>query len=154
MALQRVLDEGLAALAARRPAGIKTGASSDGKSPVNLPNAITVAGLGATAVWLGGGSGWWALFGLAADELDGRVARATGQTSDLGSKLDWAGDIAMNAAVLAKLGQPYVYALPAIVVGQAALREAEWRPPVGSARALTTLFALWKDGFFSRKKAA
>lgn len=116
----------------------------------NLPNTMTIAGLASTAVWLGGGSGWWALAGLVLDELDGRVARATGETTETGSQLDWAGDVAMSTAVLAKLGAPYVYAASAVVAGQVALRSSDYRPTVGSARALLTLYALYKDGFFKR----
>lgn len=140
----------VAAPAARPPATLVAGPGTgkDEGSPINLPNAMTLAGIVCSTIWLAGGSGWFALAGLLLDELDGRVARATGQTTALGSQLDWAGDVALNAAVLAKLGAPYVYALPPIVVGQAALREEGWRPPVGSARALVTLFALWKAKFF------
>ena len=44
---------------------------------LTLPNAITLAGAGLTAWWLRGGPAWAAVAGLLADEVDGRLARAT-----------------------------------------------------------------------------
>ena len=132
-----------------QPRGMARQSGTGGKETVfTLPNVLTVAGIASSVVWLAGGSGWWALLGLILDELDGRIARATGQTSELGSSLDWAGDVAINAATIVKLGPPFIYALPVVMTGQMILRDEGTRPSIGSARAVTTLFALYKQGFF------
>lgn len=108
----------------------------------NLPNAISVAGYAATLAWLSGASSWWAVAGLIADEADGRVARATGTASAYGGLLDWAIDLTLTGLVAWRLGAPWL--LLAITPAQAYLREREWRPAVGSARAVLTLVALAK----------
>lgn len=113
-----------------------------------VPNLLTFGGIAASTAWLLGGSGWWAILGLALDEIDGRVARAMNQTSEFGSKFDWGGDVAINAATMTKLGGPYAVALPVVVAGQAALREDGFRPSFGSARMITTLILLKRQGFF------
>ena len=115
---------------------------------VTLPNLLTFGGIAASTAWLLGGSGWWAILGLALDEIDGRVARAMNQTSEFGSKFDWGGDVAINAATMTKLGGPYAVALPVVVAGQVALREDGFRPSFGSARMITTLILLKRQGFF------
>lgn len=108
------------------------------RAVMTLPNAVTAAGYGLALWHLGGGPGWAALASIAADEADGRIARATGQTSIVGSNLDWSTDVALAAAYARKLKVPD----PAIVgmaVVQASLRAEDWRPPVLSARALLML---------------
>ena len=112
-------------------------------SLVNVPNAITLAGYALTVGWLLGGPWWMAGLGLIADEADGRVARATGQTSEFGSLFDWAVDLTLTGLVLNRVGA--LWALPPVTVGQVYLREKDWRPPVGSARAGLTLYALYKE---------
>lgn len=108
-----------------------------------LPNAITAAGYGATLWWLQGRPKWAAVAGLVADELDGRVARATGQTSEFGSLFDWAVDISLTVAILDRLGVLYA-ALP-VTAAQTLLREQGYRPTIGSIRAALTIAALWKE---------
>src|SRR5258706_9841385 len=71
---------------------------------LNWPNAITLAGYAATLAWLAGGPWWLAVAGIAADEVDGRVARATGETSEYGGLLDWAVDLTLTGLVLPRLG--------------------------------------------------
>jgi hypothetical protein len=111
---------------------------------LNAPNAITMAGYGATLVWLAAGPAFWplAVAGLAADEVDGYVARATDETSEYGSLLDWAVDISLTGLVLAKLGMPWL--LLAVTPLQVYLRERGWAPRFGSWRAVFTLVAIGK----------
>jgi len=108
----------------------------------NVPNAITLSGYGATIAWLAGGPWWLAVYGLVADEIDGEVARATGQTSQYGSLFDWAVDLSLTALILAKLGAPWL--LLVVTPVQVYLRERGWTPSCGSARAFLTLIALAK----------
>lgn len=107
---------------------------------VNLPNAITLSGYAATIGWLLGGSPLLAIYGIAADEADGRVARATGQTSDYGGLLDWAVDITLTGLVLARLG--WTWLLVVVTPMQAYLRQRGFRPVIGSSRAVFTIVAL------------
>jgi phosphatidylglycerophosphate synthase len=110
---------------------------------LTLPNVITLAGAGLTAWWLRGGPAWAAVAGLLADEVDGRLARATGSTSRFGATLDWATDISLNAVMLDRLGA--AVALPVVLPAQVAMHEAGVRPSIGSLRALTTLALLWQS---------
>ena len=110
---------------------------------LTLPNAITLAGAGLTAWWLRGGPAWAAVAGLLADEVDGRLARATGSTSRFGATLDWATDISLNAVMLDRLGA--AVALPVVLPAQVAMHEVGVRPSIGSLRALTTLALLWQS---------
>lgn len=111
--------------------------------PFTLPNAITLAGAGLTAWWLRGGPAWAAVAGLVADEVDGRLARATGTTSAIGGTLDWAVDISLNAVMLERLGA--AAALPLVLPVQVAMHHEGVRPSIGSLRAVTTLALLWKQ---------
>lgn len=113
-----------------------------------IPNLLTFGGIVSSTAWLLGGSGWWAILGLVLDEIDGRVARALNQTSEFGSKFDWAGDVAINAATMVQLGGSAAALMPAVLTAQAALREKGIRPSFGSARMITTLLLLRKQGFF------
>ena len=109
---------------------------------LNIPNAITLTGYAATIAWLAGGPWWLAVYSLVADEIDGEVARSTGQTSNYGSLLDWAVDLSLTALILVKLGAPWL--LLAITPAQVYLRERGWTPSCGSARAFLTVVALAK----------
>jgi len=109
---------------------------------INLPNAISLSGYASTIYWLGGGHPGFAIYGLVADEADGRVARATKQTSEYGGLLDWAIDITLTGLVLSKLG--WTWGLLLVTPAQAYLRQRGYRPTVGSARALFTVIALLK----------
>lgn len=108
-----------------------------------VPNGITLAGVALTAWWLQGGPAWAAVVGLLADEVDGRLARATKQTSQFGAMLDWTSDIALTAVVLDRLGAPM--AIPVVVPIQVGLRESGYRPTYGSFRALATIALLYKQ---------
>lgn len=105
---------------------------------VTLPNAVTAAGYGLALWHLRGGPGWAAVASVVADEVDGRLARAIGQTSIVGSNLDWSTDVALAAAYARKLQVPDP-GIVALAVTQSALRARSWTPPVLSARALLML---------------
>lgn len=107
---------------------------------LNLPNAITLSGYAATIAWLGGAHPAFAIYGIVADEADGRVARATNETSDYGGLLDWAIDLTLTGLVLARLG--WTWALLGVTPAQAYLRQRGYRPTVGSARAALVLYAI------------
>lgn len=115
---------------------------------LTLANAITVAGYAATLGWLRTGNVPLAILGLLADEFDGKVARATGTSSELGSALDWGADVASTALILSHMGLAPL--APVALLTQAALRGAGWRPPIGSLRAVLTLAAVAKDAGWAR----
>lgn len=105
-----------------------------------LPNAVTLAGAALTAWWLRGGPGWAAVAGLIADEVDGRLARATGTTSRFGATLDWATDVSLNAVIMDRLG--LAVALPVVLPVQVAMHAEGVRPAIGSLRAISTIALL------------
>jgi hypothetical protein len=109
-------------------------------SLVNAPNIISLSGYAATLGWLAGGPPLLAVLGLVADEADGRVARELGQTSDFGGLLDWGIDITLTGLVLARLG--WTWALLFVTPAQVYLRNAGFRPTIGSARAAFTIISL------------
>jgi len=110
----------------------------------NLPNAVTLGGYAATLAWIAGGSPWLAAIGLFADEADGPIARKLGQTSDFGSLLDWAVDVALATAIAVKLGGVWLLAAPFVIAGQTYLRLEGRAPAFGSARAFLTCVAVWR----------
>lgn len=109
-----------------------------------LPNALTILGYGMGVAWAVGGPAWAGLASIGLDELDGRLARRLGQTTEIGSLLDWTGDVVLTAMTLRRMNAP-LWLYPAVTTLQVALREKGWRPPVGSARALLMLYAMWQD---------
>jgi phosphatidylglycerophosphate synthase len=110
---------------------------------LNLPNTITLAGYAASLAWLAGGPGWLGLLGLLADELDGRVARATGQATPYGGELDYAVDVTLTGlSALRALGPAGLALLPVVTAYQAALRTQGERPSFGSARAALSLMSI------------
>lgn len=111
---------------------------------VNLPNAVTLAGLACTLGWIAGGPAWLAIAGLVADELDGRLARARNEQTRFGSLFDWTADVVSSSLILVRLGRPAM--IVPTLLGQIYLRESAWRPPIGSARAGLTLYALATGG--------
>lgn len=136
------------ALSPPRPRSQALGLSSD--AAVNLPNALTLGSLVLGAWWATQPEApdWAALASIILDEADGRVARATGQTSEFGSVFDWGSDIVLTALSLQKVGAPW-YAIPAVATGQVLLRSEGYRPPVGSARAAVMLYGVGqKRGLF------
>lgn len=108
---------------------------------VNLANALTLGGLALGVWWVYDGPDWAAVASVALDEIDGRVARMTGEESDFGSELDWGTDLALTGLALDKVGAPWP-AIPVVTTGQVVLRNARVRPPFLSARALVMLYGV------------
>jgi hypothetical protein len=128
-------------LEAAAPAeGAATQTSAPEPSVANLPNAITLAGYAASVGWLAGGPPWLAILGMVADEVDGRVARATGTASEFGSLLDWGVDLTLTGLAADRAGM--LWLLPFVTPIQVQMRNEGSRPPIGSARALFTAAAL------------
>ena len=111
----------------------------------NLPNAITLASL-ALGVWwaVAGGPSWAAVASVVLDEVDGRAARALGQTTEFGSVFDWGSDVALTALALQRVGAPW-QAIPVVTTGQVYLRSVGYRPPILSARALVMLYGVARE---------
>src|SRR3990172_3443100 len=106
-----------------------------------LPNAITLTGYVLGLWWSAGGPAWSAVASALLDEVDGAVARARNETSEFGSTFDWATDIILTALALQRVKAPF-WALPVATVGQVYLRNAGYRPPLGSVRAAVMLWGL------------
>jgi phosphatidylglycerophosphate synthase len=113
-------------------------------SPLNVANAITVAGFAAGVAWWAGAGAGFGVLSIVADELDGRIARATNTTTELGSLLDWSSDVVLTTLALERLDAP-TWTIPAATVGQTYLRSRNIRPPIGSLRALLMLVAMARD---------
>lgn len=128
--------------APKAPAQAKLG------GPPTLADAVTLAGYGLGLWWALGGPMWAGLASIAADELDGRLARHMGTESERGSALDWGADVALTPAVLNRLGKatghqvPALCAAPLILFTQAHLRARGYAPPIGSARAAIMLITM------------
>ena len=116
--------------------------SSD--AATNVPNAITLASLVLGVWWIYDGPDWAAVTSVVLDEADGRVARATGQTSNFGSSYDWGVDVVLTALALHKVGAPWPL-IPAVTTGQVVLREEGFRPAVLSARGLVMLYGVARN---------
>jgi len=108
---------------------------------LNLPNALTLGGLALGVWWIYDGPDWAAVASVALDEIDGRVARATGEETEFGSELDWGADLALTGLALDKVGAPWPV-IPVVTTGQVVLRNARTRPPFLSARALVMLYGV------------
>ncbi len=115
---------------------------------LTLPDVVTIAGYGLGLYWSLGGPAWAGVASIVADEVDGRLARALGVSTEHGGQLDWGADVALTPLALARLGRevghPWlaVAAAPPVLYVQSLLRGASWRPSVGSARAVVTLAAI------------
>jgi hypothetical protein len=109
------------------------------------PNVVSVLGYLAAIAYLTGSSAWFAVASIAADELDGRLARATGQTSKLGGDLDWGIDVTLTGLFADRLG--ILWVLPAITGAQAYLRSEGHKPTILSGRAVLMLLALYRTRF-------
>lgn len=109
---------------------------------ITAPNAVTVGGYMAALWWLRGGPQWAAAVSIAADEVDGRLARALGQSSMVGSNLDWSTDVTLAAMTARKLGMPD-WAIAGMAITQSTLRSEGWTPPVLSARAVLMIYGMW-----------
>lgn len=114
----------------------------------SLADLVTLASYGLGLWWAAGGPTWAALASIALDEVDGRIARATGTTSERGSALDWGADVVLVPLSLNRLGQAVGHPLPAVALAlpilyvQADMRGRGERPSVGSARAAIMLTAI------------
>lgn len=132
----------------KKPEAPKAELSTFERVRTQAPNAITLAGYALGLWWAVGGPTWAAIVSILADELDGRMARAMNATSELGSNLDWAADVALVPMTLLRLGRATnlgavpLLAAPPILFGQASLRSDGWRPPLGSPRAVIMVAAI------------
>lgn len=115
---------------------------------VTAADLVTLLGYGLGLWWASGGPGWAALVSMACDELDQPLARRLGTTSMSGDALDWGADIALTPLAMVRLsqdlGKPGIAAVgaPLVLAVQAKLKAGNFRPPVGSARALIMAVAL------------
>ncbi len=113
-----------------------------------LPNAITLTGYSLGLWWCVGGPTWAGLASIAADELDGYVARKTSQTSETGSVLDSTADAALVPMSLLRLGRSTdtglkpLAAAPVLLYAHASTRAEKQAPPLGSVRAGIMLFTM------------
>ena len=152
--------------AAKKPKSTQMTATGQTDQPSTLekvwkqtPNAITVAGYALGLWWCVGGPTWAAIVSILADELDGRLARSMGTTSDLGSILDLTADVALVPMSLLRFGRATnlgaipLLAAPPILLNQAQTRSAGWRPPVGSWRAAIMIAAILAEGVGSLRHA-
>ncbi len=116
--------------------------------PPSAADLVTLASYGLGLWWCLGGPAWAAIASIVGDELDGRIARATGTTSERGSALDWGADVALTPLALARLGRDTGHEIaalalaPAILFVQAEMRSRGARPIIGSARAAIMLATL------------
>ena len=136
------------ALEGEKPAATPVPASVP--SRVNLPNGMTLVGYGCAVYWLMGGSPVFAVASVLLDELDGLVARQTGQQTQYGGLLDWAVDLTLTGLVGRRLG--ILPVVPVITAGQVYLREKNVHPKFGSARALLTGVTILKEAIQKNKK--
>ena len=127
------------------------------RTPARLPNAITLGGYALGLWWALGGPTWAGLGSIAADEVDGRLARAIDATSEYGGNLDLMVDTALVPMSLMRLGTATgtglwpVVAAPLILAHQAALKTAGERPQIGSWRALIMASAMLAEYANSRR---
>lgn len=144
------------ALAVAGPAQPPAAARSE--AALTAPDVVTLAGYGLGVWWGLGGPAWAGLASVAADEVDGRLARATGAATEHGGALDWGADVALTPLALYRLGgalghpRAALLAAPPVLYVQALLRTASWRPSVGSARAVLTVAAIGVEYVRSRSR--
>lgn len=104
--------------------------------PITLPTAVTILGYALSLAWIAGAPWWIGVLGILADEVDGRLARARGETTAYGGELDYAADVTLTGLSAVKLlGPAGLAALPLVTMYQARMRSEGERPTVGSARA-------------------
>lgn len=114
-----------------------------------MPDTVTMVGYGLGLWWGLGGPHWAGVASVIADEVDGRLARATNTATAYGSSLDWGGDVALTPLALTRLASELgvskslgIIAAVPVLYGQSRLRGDGWRPTIGSARAAVTLAAI------------
>jgi phosphatidylglycerophosphate synthase len=106
----------------------------------NLPNAASTVGLVCAVAWLMGAGPGFAVASIILDEVDGTLARMTGQTSSYGAEYDYTIDIALQGAVAMKIGAPWL--LLVTVPISAAGKIKGGRPMLGSWRALGMVYGI------------
>jgi len=115
----------------------------------SLADVVTLTSYGLGLWWAIGGPTWAGVASIVGDEVDGRLARATGTTSLRGGALDWGMDVALTPLSLWRLGRETKHvgaclaAAPAVLYVQADLKGRGWRPPILSARALVMIAAMF-----------
>ena len=109
-----------------------------------LPNLVSLVGYTSGLAWTQGAPAWTALTSIAADEADGRIARAMGTESSFGSDLDFAIDMTLTGLVANRLFKS-PWPLLAITPVQAYLRSQGFRPQIGSMRALLMGLTVLKE---------
>lgn len=125
----------------------RTGAAL-GPNAITVADAVSLSSYGFGLWWAFGGPTWSAIASIAADEIDGRVARAMNETSQRGSALDWGIDMALTPLALMRLGREIgrpvlpLLAAPPLMFVQAAYRAAGKRPAFGSVRAAVMIAAI------------
>ena len=118
------------------------------RAPLTVADLITLSGYAAGLWWSVGGPTWAALASIAADEVDGPVARAMGDAGQQGADIDWGADVALVPLALMRLGKEVdqqtaaIACAPMVLAVQARLRAGGWAPPIGSARAAIMLAAI------------
>ncbi len=117
--------------------------------PVTFADVVTLTGYGLGLYWAAGGPWWAGLGSIVADEVDGRLARALGQTTRRGALLDWGADVTLTPAAFGRLGRELglgagvgLAVAPVALFAQASLAAEGVRPAVGSARAVGMVAAM------------
>jgi hypothetical protein len=107
------------------------------------PTLLTLLGYACSLAWLAGAPMVYGIIGVLADELDGRLARASGTDTRYGGELDYAVDVTLTGLSAVKLlGTPGLFVLPVITAVQAGLRTKGERPEFGSMRAALMLLKM------------
>lgn len=113
-------------------------------SLLTVANGVSLAGAAATVAWLHGAHPAFAIAGLAADAVDGTLARRSPEgLTETGRVLEAVTDVSLNAVMLGRLDMAWAipFAVPLQVVGK--------RAGVGSLRVALTaalLYRQWKSG--------
>lgn len=110
---------------------------------LTFADLVTLTGYGLGLYWSAGGPWWAGAASIVADEVDGRLARALGETSTRGRFLDWGADVTLTPAAFGRLGREVgvgpglgLAVAPVALLAQAHLAAEGRRPPVGSLRAV------------------
>lgn len=110
---------------------------------VTFADVVTLTGYGLGLYWAAGGPWWAGVASIVADEVDGRLARALGETTARGRFLDWGADVTLTPAAFGRLGREMgvgpglgLAVAPVALFAQAGLAAEDKRPPIGSARAV------------------
>lgn len=117
------------------------------QSKPTFADAITLSSYGLGLWWTMGGPTWAGMASIVGDELDGRVARAMNTQSERGSALDWGADVTLTPLALMRFGRAInqnhpeisLLAAPPLLFMQASLRSQNYRPDIGSVRAVVML---------------